>query len=82
MKNLEFYNTFGSAIVLGVEPQLEFFKLEHDDFVTLEGFQEPPTFLGLRLGVEAGVTIVTVYCDAKIVVRRDGEMLAPMDPPP
>lgn len=82
MKQVEFFNSFDSSIILSVEPQLDFFQLEKGDFVTLEGFDRMPDSLGIRVGMEGGNIIVTLYCDLKIAVNRDGEYLKPMDPQP
>lgn len=82
MKHIEFYNSFDSSIILSIEPQLDFFELEKGDIVTLEGFTRMPEFLDMRLGLEGGQVILTFYCDMEIVVKRDGEIVSPMDPQP
>lgn len=82
MKHIDFYNSFDSSIILSVEPQLDFFEIEKGGFVTLEGFNQIPEFLDMRLGLEGGRVILTFYCDMEIVVKRDGKIVSPMDPQP
>lgn len=82
MKHVELHIDFGSSVILGLEPQLEYFQLHNGDFVTLEGFDRTPKFFDIKLGVQDGMTFVTLFCDLDIVVKRDGMPISAMSPPP